>query len=105
MPVSLFAEYGMSEEPLTFFASIAPTESALKAHGLEGFRVLLDLPETETPAYVRLLLCRGHVLRITVEAMALQTEGVREPARRRKAKRKQAEDDGPTENTDRYFSD
>ncbi len=57
----------MSNEPITFLASIAPTDGGLKAHGLEGFRVLLDLPEPETPAYVRLLLCRGHVLRVTVE--------------------------------------
>lgn len=66
-------------DPVEFSASIAPTDGSLKAHGLEGFRMVLDIPESETPAYVRLLLCRGHALRVTV-----QIDGERRPAARKR---------------------
>jgi hypothetical protein len=54
-------------EPVEFLASIAPTDGSLKASGVDGFRMLLDIPESETPAYVRLLLCRGKVLKVKIE--------------------------------------
>ena len=69
-------------EAITFAASIAPTDGSLKASGVEGFRMTLDLPESETPAYVRLLLCRGKVLRVTIEIA-----GERPPKQKRKAGR------------------
>lgn len=74
-------------EPIEFLASIAPTDGGLKAHGLEGFRMLLDIPESETPAYVRLLLCRGQVLKVTVSIVDQQPAKKREPKRKREAKR------------------
>ena len=86
-------------EPIEFSASIAPTDGSLKASGVEGFRMTLDIPESETPAYVRLLLCRGHWLRVTV-----QIEGERPPKRKRKAGRGK-QDDAETEDSDRYFTD
>lgn len=83
-------------EPIAFLASIATTDGALKASGIDGFRMLLDIPESETPAYIRLHLCRGRVLRITVEI-----EGERPPKRKRKAGRKETpewgDDDGDEE--------
>jgi hypothetical protein len=83
-------------EPIEFSASIATTDGALKASGIDGFRMLLDIPESETPAYVRLLLCRGKVLRVTIEI-----EGERSPKRKRKAGR--GEEHVETEDRDRYF--
>ena len=57
----------MSDEPLTFLASFPPIQSAIKV-GQDGARVQFDIPETEMPSIVRLMLMRGIVLRVTVEA-------------------------------------
>lgn len=54
-------------EPLAFLASVAAATGALKTMADGGFRVTLDIPETELPAYARLHLLRGCVLKITVE--------------------------------------
>lgn len=53
-------------EPIVFLASFPPIQSAIKV-GQDGARVQLDIPETEMPAIVRLMLMRGKILRITVE--------------------------------------
>ena len=70
---------GMSE-PLTFLASIAPLQSAITIASDGGARVKIDIPESEMPAIVRLMLYRGQRLRITLEI-----------------------DDGSTEDRHRYF--
>ena len=54
-------------DPLTFLASLASATGALKTMADGGFRVTFDLPETELPAYARLHLLRGCVLKITIE--------------------------------------
>ena len=54
-------------EPLTFIASIAPLQSAITIAHDGGARVKIDIPESEMPAIVRLMLMRGVVLKITVE--------------------------------------
>lgn len=59
----------MTIEPLTFTASIAPLQSAITIASDGGARVKLDIPEDEMPAIVRLMLYRGKVLRITIEAV------------------------------------
>ena len=56
----------MKPEPLTFLASIAPLQSAIQIHHDGGARVKIDIPESEMPAIVRLLLLRGKELRITI---------------------------------------
>ena len=53
-------------EPLTFLVSIAPATGALKTMADGGFRVTLDIPETELPAYARLHLLRNTRLRIVL---------------------------------------
>ena len=70
---------GMSE-PLTFLASIAPLQSAITIASDGGARIKIDIPESEMPAIVRLMLYRGQRLRITLEI-----------------------DDGSTEDRHRYF--
>lgn len=74
----------MSDEPLTFLASIAPLQSAITVASDGGARVKLDIPEDEMPAIVRLLLMRGKVLRITVEVQQSSTNGSTETNRRTK---------------------
>ena len=54
-------------EPIRFEASFPAIQSAIKVDGAGGARVQLDIPETEMPAIVRLMLMRGKVLTITVE--------------------------------------
>lgn len=60
----------MDEEPITFEATIPPLQSAIQVDGAGGCRVKIDIPESELPAIARLLLMRGRVLVITVEAKA-----------------------------------
>ena len=67
-------------EPLTFLASIAPLQSAITIASDGGARIKIDIPESEMPAIVRLMLYRGQRLRITLEI-----------------------DDGSTEDRHRYF--
>lgn len=55
-------------ESLSFLASIAPLQSAIQISSDGGARVKIDIPEDEMPAIVRLLLMRGRVLKITIEA-------------------------------------
>ena len=57
-------------EPLTFIASIAPLQSAITIAHDGGARVKIDIPESEMPAIVRLMLMRGRALKITIEPMA-----------------------------------
>ena len=59
--------YGMSEDKLTFLASIAPLQSAITIASDGGARIKIDIPESEMPAIVRLMLYRGQRLRITLE--------------------------------------
>lgn len=63
-----------ADEPLTFLASIAPLQSAFMIASDGGARIKLDIPESEMPAIVRLLLLRGQTLRITVEAIVENAE-------------------------------
>ena len=69
-------------DKLTFIASIAPLQSAITIAHDGGARVKIDIPEDEMPAIVRLMLMRGRVLKITIEP---------------------EDDNGTTENRDRYF--
>lgn len=71
-----------NSEALTFTASIAPLQSAITVASDGGARVKIDIPESELPAIVRLMLYRGKRLRITLEI----------------------DDDGRKEDTPRYFS-
>lgn len=86
-------------DKVEFVASIAPTESGMKIHGIDGYRVLLDIPEGELPAVMRLALLRRMALKVTIEPLAEQPAA---PTKARKGKR--IEDNGETEDRDRYFT-
>lgn len=75
----------MSDEPIDFIGSIAPTNSGLTIHGIDGYRMLVDIPNDELAAIMRLALVRGKALRFRV------TEEDAEPPRKRKAKQKEPE--------------
>ncbi len=75
----------VSEEPIgpiDFLGTIPIKDGALQAHGEMGFRVTLDIPESELPAYMRLHLMRGKVIKFRAEA----TDEIATPRTRRKKK-------------------
>lgn len=70
-------------EAIKFIASIAPTQAGLAIHGLEGYRMLVDIPNDELAAVMQLALVRGKALEFEVR------EADTQPARAKsKAKRK-----------------
>jgi hypothetical protein len=72
-------------DPLTFTASIAPLQSAIRIASDGGARVSLDIPESEMPAIVRLVLYRNVVLRVTIEEVQQgSTNGSAQTKRRAK---------------------
>jgi len=58
----------MAREPVSFIASIPPIETAIKIHGQEGARLILDVADTELGNFFPITLLRGKVLRVTIEA-------------------------------------
>jgi len=67
----------VSAGPLTFTASIAPLQSAIRIASDGGARVSLDIPESEMPAIVRLILYREKRLKVTIEAEQEEEAGPR----------------------------
>lgn len=67
-----------------FIGTIPFKDGALQAHGEMGFRIVLDIPESELPAYIRFHLMRGRVIRFTAEA----TDEIATPRSRRKKETK-----------------
>lgn len=61
-----------ADEPIAFLASFPNIQTAIRVAGDGGARILLDIPESEMPAIVRLMLMRGIVLRVTVEPEATE---------------------------------
>jgi hypothetical protein len=74
----------VEDEKLTAEASIAQATGALKTMADGGFRWMFDVPQSELSAHVRIHLYQNKRLRLTIEVL---------------------EDDGTTEDRDRYFED
>ncbi len=55
------------DPPVAFLCSLPLIQSAIRIAGDGGARVLIDIPESELPAIVRLVLLRGQLLRVTIE--------------------------------------
>ena len=60
----------------TFRATLPPILSAIRMAGDGGMRIMVDIPETDMPEALKLLMWKGRVLRMTVgpETDAGQTE-------------------------------
>jgi hypothetical protein len=52
---------------VSFRASIPPSETAIKIHGQEGARIVLDVSEQDLCDFLLMLPMRNKVLRVTVE--------------------------------------
>lgn len=51
---------------ITFTASLPPIQSAL-SFGSDGARIKLDIPESDLPAALKLVMLKGKVFKVTVE--------------------------------------
>ena len=56
-------------DPVSFIASIPPIETAIKIHGDEGARLVLDVADSELGNFFPITLMRGKVLRVTAEVL------------------------------------
>ena len=54
-------------KPVTFPATIPPTETAIKIHGEGGARMILDIAESDMGAFLPSLVMRMRRLRVTLE--------------------------------------
>lgn len=82
-------------EPIVFIASIAPTNTGLSIHGIDGYRILLDIPDDELAAVMRLALLRGKALRVTVdEAQQQPTKPEPKKKKRKEPVPEWGDDDG-----------
>jgi hypothetical protein len=52
--------------PVTFVATIPPTESAIRIHGEMGARLTLDIAESDILDFLRVLPLRGRTLTVTL---------------------------------------
>jgi hypothetical protein len=68
--------------PIEFLGTIPQKDGALQAHGDMGYRVMIDIANDELPAYIRLHLMRGKVIKFRAEA----TDELATPRTRRKKK-------------------
>lgn len=57
----------MPNDKVQFIASIPPIETAIKIHGEEGARLILDVADKELGNFFPITLMRGKVLKITIE--------------------------------------
>jgi hypothetical protein len=57
-------------DKITMIASLPPIQSAINVDGQEGSsRIKLDIPGSELPQVVKLMLYRGQVFKITIEPL------------------------------------
>ena len=54
------------DESATFRASFPPVLSAIRMAGDGGMRIMLDIPESDMPEALNLLMWKGSVLSVTV---------------------------------------
>jgi len=58
----------MENDGVRFIASIPPIETAIKIHGHEGARLILDVADCELGNFFPITLLRGMVLEVFVRA-------------------------------------
>ena len=65
----------------TFRATLPPILSAIRMAGDGGMRLMFDVPESDMPEALKLLMWKGQVLRITVGPERSADENGRKPTR------------------------
>jgi hypothetical protein len=61
-------------KPVTFQATIPPSETAIKIHGEGGARLQLDISETDLSTFLPALVMRGKQLMVTLVAESNREE-------------------------------
>ena len=54
---------------ITFIASLPDIQSAISIGGDGATRVKLDMPESELPETIKLVMLKGQAFRVTIETM------------------------------------
>ncbi len=62
-------------KPVSFPATIPPSETAIKVHGEGGARMQLDIAESDLGAFLPALVMRGKRLVVTLAAVGEEQEG------------------------------
>jgi hypothetical protein len=57
----------MSNNSVSFLASFPPIQSAIKLDGRDGARIQLDIPENEMGNFIKIMMWKGEVFRVTIE--------------------------------------
>ncbi len=57
----------MNRNSVQFIASIPPIETAIKIHGQEGARLILDVSDKELGRFFPVTLMRGKILKVTID--------------------------------------
>jgi len=77
----------MSNNSVSFLASFPPIQSAIKLDGRDGARIQLDIPENEMGNFIKIMMWKGEVFRVTIERIKqdnlteLDNETKKEPKR------------------------
>ncbi|MDD4804292.1 MAG: hypothetical protein PHN69_03885 [Candidatus Pacebacteria bacterium] len=57
-------------DKITLVASLPPIQSAINLDGQEGnARIKLDIPQSELPQVIKLMLYRGQAFKVTIEPL------------------------------------
>lgn len=57
----------MAKDSVSFLASFPPIQSAIKLDGRDGARIQLDIPDNEMGNFIKIMLWKGEVFRVTIE--------------------------------------
>ena len=77
----------MAKDSISFLASFPPIQSAIKLDGRDGARIQLDIPENEMGNFIKIMMWKGEVFRVTIERIKqdnltdLDNETKKEPKR------------------------
>lgn len=77
----------MTKDSVSFLASFPPIQSAIRLDGRDGARIQLDIPENEMGNFIKIMMWKGEVFRVTIERIKqdnltdLDNETKKEPKR------------------------
>ena len=57
----------MNDDQVTFRAYLPPIQSAIKIHGTDGLRIILEVSDSDVAEALKLVMWRERVLRVTIE--------------------------------------
>lgn len=58
---------GPRTSTIRFRASLPPTQTAINIHGVDALRITLEVPDSDVPEALKMVLFRGKAFTVTVE--------------------------------------